>query len=79
MIFLNPDLDPFGKGYHIIQSKIAIGSVVEGNGFLGGSQSNLDFLPEKKQILFLLFSEQFGFTGSIYPRSIFISIFNSNF
>jgi rod shape determining protein RodA len=57
MIFLNPDLDPLGKGYHIIQSKIAIGSGgMRGNGFLGGSQSSLRFpYLKKKQILFLLF------------------------
>jgi rod shape determining protein RodA len=67
MIFLNPDLDPLGKGYHIIQSKIAIGSGgMRGNGFLGGSQSSLDFLPEKEtDFVFAIFSEQFGFTGSM--------------
>ena len=76
MIFLNPDLDPLGKGYHIIQSKIAIGSGgLNGNGFFGGSQSSLDFLPEKEtDFVFAIFSEQFGFTGSLIliSRSIFI-------
>ena len=74
MIFLNPDLDPLGKGYHIIQSKIAIGSGgMRGNGFLGGSQSSLDFLPEKEtDFVFAIFSEQFGFTGSMIILGLFL-------
>ena len=77
MIFLNPDLDPLGKGYHIIQSKIAIGSGgMRGNGFLGGSQSSLDFLPEKEtDFVFAIFSEQFGFTGSMIILSLFLLFF----
>ena len=77
MIFLNPDLDPLGKGYHIIQSKIAIGSGgVRGNGFLGGSQSSLDFLPEKEtDFVFAIFSEQFGFTGSMIILGLFLLFF----
>ena len=77
MIFLNPDLDPLGKGYHIIQSKIAIGSGgLNGNGFLEGSQSSLDFLPEKEtDFVFAIFSEQFGFTGSLILISIFLIFF----
>ena len=76
-IFLNPDLDPLGRGYHIIQSKIAIGSGgFKGNGFLEGSQSSLDFLPEKEtDFVFAIFSEQFGFTGSIILISIFFIMF----
>ncbi len=76
-IFLNPDLDPLGKGYHIIQSKIAIGSGgLKGNGFLEGSQSSLDFLPEKEtDFVFAIFSEQFGFTGSILLMLLFIIMF----
>ena len=76
-IFLNPDLDPLGKGYHIIQSKIAIGSGgLKGNGFLEGSQSSLDFLPEKEtDFVFAIFSEQFGFTGSILLISLFFNMF----
>ena len=78
MIFLNPDLDPLGKGYHIIQSKIAIGSGgMRGNGFLGGSQSSLDFLPEKEtDFVFAIFSEQFGFSGSLLLISIFLIFFS---
>ena len=57
-------MDPLGRGYHIIQSKIAIGSGgLKGNGFLEGAQSSLDFLPEKEtDFVFAIFSEQFGFT-----------------
>ncbi len=76
-IFLNPDLDPLGKGYHIIQSKIAIGSGgIRGNGFLGGSQSSLDFLPEKEtDFVFAIFSEQFGFSGSMIIVCLFLLLF----
>jgi len=67
LTFLNPDRDPLGAGYQIIQSKIAIGSGgLFGKGFLNGSQSYLDFLPEKHtDFIFTLFSEEFGFFGSI--------------
>jgi rod shape determining protein RodA len=65
--FLNPDLDPLGAGYQIIQSKIAIGSGgLFGKGFLNGSQAYLDFLPEKHtDFIFTLYAEEFGFFGSI--------------
>ncbi len=68
LTFLNPDRDPLGAGYQIIQSKIAIGSGgLFGKGFLNGSQSYLDYLPEKHtDFIFTLFSEEFGFTGSIF-------------
>ena len=67
LTFLNPDRDPLGAGYQIIQSKIAIGSGgIFGKGFLNGSQSYLDYLPEKHtDFIFTLFSEEFGFLGSI--------------
>ncbi len=67
LTFLDPDRDPLGAGYQIIQSKIAIGSGgFEGKGFLKGTQSYLDFLPEKHtDFIFTLFSEEFGFIGSI--------------
>jgi len=67
LTFLNPDRDPLGAGYQIIQSKIAIGSGgFFGKGFLQGTQSYLDFLPEKHtDFIFTLFSEEFGFIGSI--------------
>tara|TARA_X000000368_G_scaffold231893_2_gene183181 strand:- start:1640 stop:2764 length:1125 start_codon:yes stop_codon:yes gene_type:complete len=67
LTFLNPDKDPLGAGYQIIQSKIAIGSGgFFGKGYLNGSQSYLDFLPEKHtDFIFTLFSEEFGFFGAI--------------
>ena len=67
LTFLNPDRDPLGAGYQIIQSKIAIGSGgFSGKGFLKGTQSYLEFLPEKHtDFIFTLFSEEFGFIGSI--------------
>ena len=67
LIFLNPERDPLGAGYQIIQSKIAIGSGgLFGKGFLQGSQSYLDYLPEKHtDFIFTLFSEEFGFFGSL--------------
>ena len=68
LTFLNPEKDPLGAGYQIIQSKIAIGSGgLFGKGFLNGSQSYLDYLPEKHtDFIFTLFSEEFGFFGSIF-------------
>ena len=67
LTFLDPDRDPLGAGYQIIQSKIAIGSGgFDGKGFLKGTQSYLDFLPEKHtDFIFTLFSEEFGFIGSV--------------
>ncbi len=66
LTFLNPDRDPLGAGYQIIQSKIAVGSGgIFGKGFLKGTQSYLEFLPEKHtDFIFTLFSEEFGFVGS---------------
>ena len=67
LTFFNPDRDPLGAGYQIIQSKIAIGSGgLLGKGFLQGTQSYLEFLPEKHtDFIFTLFSEEFGFVGSL--------------
>ena len=66
LTFLNPDRDPLGAGYQIIQSKIAVGSGgIFGKGFLKGTQSYLEFLPEKHtDFIFTLFSEEFGLVGS---------------
>ena len=76
LTFLNPDRDPLGAGYQIIQSKIAIGSGgLSGKGFLKGTQSYLEFLPEKHtDFIFTLFSEEFGFFGSIFLLIIYIVI-----
>ena len=76
LTFLDPDRDPLGAGYHIIQSKIAIGSGgLGGKGFLKGTQSYLDFLPEKHtDFIFTLFSEEFGFIGSVGLLLLYIII-----
>jgi len=76
LTFLNPERDPLGAGYQIIQSKIAVGSGgVFGKGFLKGSQSYLDYLPEKHtDFIFTLFSEEFGFVGSIALLSLYATI-----
>jgi len=65
LTFLNPESDPLGAGYHIIQSKIAIGSGgLYGKGWLNGTQSHLDFLPERStDFIFAVFGEEFGFFG----------------
>ena len=74
--FFNPERDPLGAGYQIIQSKIAIGSGgFTGKGFLQGSQSYLDYLPEKHtDFIFTLFSEEFGFVGSVFLLTIYALI-----
>jgi rod shape determining protein RodA len=67
LIFLNPETDPMGRGYHIIQSKIAIGSGgIYGKGWLGSTQSELDFLPESStDFIFAVFAEEFGLFGCL--------------
>jgi rod shape determining protein RodA len=67
MTFLNPESDALGAGWNITQAKIAIGSGgVSGKGFLGGTQSRLNFLPEKQtDFIFTNFGEEFGFVGCI--------------
>ncbi|HKK37277.1 MAG TPA: rod shape-determining protein RodA [Paracoccaceae bacterium] len=66
-VFLNPELDPLGAGYHITQSKIAFGSGgLGGRGFMQGTQSRLNFLPEKHtDFIFTTLAEEFGFFGAI--------------
>jgi len=68
LTFFDPDKDPLGAGYQIIQSKIAVGSGgFTGKGYLKGTQGYLEFLPEKHtDFIFTLFSEEFGFLGSIF-------------
>ena len=65
LTFLSPEKDPLGAGYHIIQSKIAIGSGgLLGKGWLNGTQSQLDFLPERStDFIFAVLGEEFGFLG----------------
>ena len=76
LTFFNPERDPLGAGYQIIQSKIAVGSGgIFGKGFLKGSQSYLDYLPEKHtDFIFTLFSEEFGFVGSVFLLLIYMMI-----
>ena len=74
--FLNPESDPLGAGYHIIQSQIAIGSGgVFGRGWLNGTQSHLDFLPEQStDFIFAVFAEEFGLIGGIILLSLYAYI-----
>ena len=67
LTFLDPERDPLGSGYHIMQSKIALGSGgVFGKGFLKGTQSHLNFLPEKHtDFIFTMLSEEFGLIGGV--------------
>ena len=73
LTFFDPDKDPLGAGYQIIQSKIAVGSGgLFGKGFLKGTQGYLEFLPEKHtDFIFTLYSEEFGFIGSILLLSVY--------
>ncbi len=74
LTFFDPDKDPLGAGYQIIQSKIAVGSGgLTGKGFLKGTQGYLEFLPEKHtDFIFTLFSEEFGFLGSIFLLLVYV-------
>jgi len=76
LTFLNPDHDPLGAGYHIIQSKIAIGSgMFSGKGFLKGTQSALSFLPEQHtDFIFSVFAEEWGFMGSFVLLLLFFML-----
>lgn len=76
LTMLSPESDPLGSGYHIIQSKIAIGSGgVYGKGWLNGTQSQLDFLPERStDFIFSVFGEEFGFFGSILLVLLYVMI-----
>ncbi len=68
MTFLDPESDPLGSGYHITQSKIALGSGgIDGKGFLEGTQSRLNFLPEKQtDFIFTLWAEEWGLIGGVF-------------
>lgn len=76
LTLLNPESDPLGAGYHIIQSKIAIGSGgVYGKGWLNGTQSQLDFIPERStDFIFSVFGEEFGFFGSVLLICLYVVI-----
>jgi rod shape determining protein RodA len=74
LVFLDPDRDPLGAGYHIIQSKIAIGSgMLTGKGFLEGTQNALSFLPEEHtDFIFSVLAEEWGFLGSVTLVLLFL-------
>lgn len=76
LMFLNPEADPLGRGYHIIQSKIAIGSGgIYGKGWLNGTQSHLEFLPERStDFIFAVFAEEFGLLGCLGLLGIYLFI-----
>jgi len=76
LTFLNPETDPLGSGYHIIQSKIAIGSGgIYGKGWLNGTQSHLDFLPESStDFIFAVLAEEFGLVGILVLLAIYLFI-----
>jgi rod shape determining protein RodA len=74
--FLDPEADPLGKGYHIIQSKIAIGSGgIFGKGWLNGTQARLDFLPESStDFIFAVLAEEFGLFGCLALLTVYLLI-----
>lgn len=76
LTLFNPESDPLGSGYHIIQSKIAIGSGgLWGKGWLQGTQSQLEFLPERHtDFIFAVFSEEFGFSGVLLLLALYLLI-----
>lgn len=76
MTFVNPDSDPLGSGYHVIQSIIAIGSGgLTGKGFLKGTQTQLRFLPERHtDFVFSVFAEEWGFLGGMVLLILFMSL-----
>lgn len=76
LTFLNPESDPLGSGYHITQSKIALGSGgLFGKGFLEGSQSHLNFLPEKQtDFIFTMLAEEFGMVGGLALIGLYVLV-----
>ena len=73
--FLNPNLDPLGAGYHVIQSMIAIGSgKLFGKGYLKGTQNQLDFLPaQHTDFVFSVFAEEWGFLGCLILLGLYLT------
>ncbi len=76
LTFLNPDRDPLGQGYHLLQSKIALGSGgLDGKGFMNGTQSQLKFLPEMQtDFIFTIFGEEFGFVGAVGLLILYLAV-----
>jgi rod shape determining protein RodA len=77
MTLFNPEADPLGSGYHVIQSKIAVGSgSVVGKGFLNGTQSQLEFLPEHTtDFVFSVLAEEWGFVGCVFILGLYCLLF----
>ena len=77
MVFLDPNVDPLGSGYHIIQSKIAIGSgMLFGKGLFEGTQSQLNFLPENHtDFIFAVVGEELGFVGAVVLLLLYLIVF----
>ena len=77
LTFLNPDADPLGAGYHIIQSKIALGSGgLLGRGYMQGTQSHLSFLPEHQtDFIFTMLAEEFGMVGALVLIGLYSAVF----
>jgi len=74
LTFIDPERDPLGSGYHILQSKIAIGSGgLAGKGFMQGTQAQLNFLPEKHtDFIFTMFAEEMGFIGAVLLLALYL-------
>ncbi|CCG08150.1 rod shape-determining protein RodA [Pararhodospirillum photometricum] len=74
LTFLNPERDPLGAGYHILQSKIALGSGgLFGKGYMSGTQAHLNFLPEKQtDFIFTMLAEEFGMVGGVLLLSLYV-------
>ena len=81
MIFLNPEKDPLGAGYHISQSKITLGSGgFWGKGFMQGTQTRLNFIPEKQtDFIFTVFAEEFGLLGSVFLFALYTLVIGYGF
>jgi rod shape determining protein RodA len=76
LTFLDPARDPLGAGYHVIQSKIAVGSgMLWGKGFLKGTQNHLNFLPEQHtDFIFSVFAEEWGFLGALTLLILYLAL-----
>lgn len=81
LVFLNPNIDPLGAGYTIIQSKIAIGSgQIFGKGWLAGTQNQLNFLPERHtDFIFSVVGEEWGLMGTLFMVGCYLMIINAGF
>jgi len=76
LTFVHPEMDPRGAGYHVLQSKIAVGSgMTWGKGFLHGTQNQLNFLPEQHtDFIFSVFAEEWGFVGALVLLALYLAL-----